>query len=92
MRQNCNSGALRRLSPISSARKRAARFQIELTALARCSLRTRVFSRSGLIRGPFRALHARELVIAATGYSRDFKKLMKSPTWSGSSRNSGMRG
>ena len=48
--------------------------------------------RSSLIRGPFRALHDDKLVIAATGYSRDFKKLMKSPTWSGSSRNSGMRG
>jgi hypothetical protein len=34
MRRNCNSGALRRLSPISWARKRAARFQTELTASA----------------------------------------------------------
>jgi hypothetical protein len=34
MRRNCNSWALRRLSPISSARKRAARFQTELTASA----------------------------------------------------------
>ena len=91
MRRNCNSWALRRLSPISSARKRAARFQTELTASAMLAPHKgfqpiRPHSR------PIPSFACRELVIAATGYSRDFKKLMKSPTWSGSSRNSGMRG
>ena len=92
MRRKCNSWALHRLSPISSARKRAARLQTELTASAMLTPQGFSFQPIRPHSRPIPSFACRELVIAATGYSRDFKKLMKSPTWYGSSRNSGIRG
>ena len=92
MRRNCNSWALRRLSPISSARKRAARFQTELTASAMLAPHKGFQPDRASFAAHSELFTPGTLVIAATAYSRDFKKLMKSPTWSGSSRNSGMRG